>query len=195
MVNRFDVGEKLPTLDGGKVKLRWLVEADAPALFEIFGDEEVTRYWGSPRMVTLDGAQALLEYIRQHFRAGTLFQWGIVDANAIGDVIGTCTLADLDSVNRRAALGFALGRKHWGRGFANAAVDAVLRFAFDELKLHRVVADCDPRNARSFAVLERFGFRREGYLREHYFVTGECQDGVLWGLLRTEWSHCVTSRP
>lgn len=187
MAQRFVDGETLPTLDGNGVKLRWLVETDVPALLAIFGNDEVIRYWGSPRIESLDTAKDLLHRIQEHFRARSLFQWGIVTQDVPSEVIGTCTLAELDAVNRRAAIGFALGRDHWGHGYAKAAVEATLRFAFEDLNLHRVVADCDPRNVRSSALLERFGFRREGYLREHYFVTGECQDGILWGLLRSEW--------
>jgi len=50
----------LPTLDAGPVRLRWLMDADIPVLFTIFGDPEVTRYWGLPRLSHLSAAAALL---------------------------------------------------------------------------------------------------------------------------------------
>ena len=45
----------------------------------------------------------------------------------------------------------------------------------------------DPPTKSSIRVLERLGFRREGYLREHYLLHGGPQDGVLFGLLRAEF--------
>lgn len=181
----FDLGDRLPTLDAGRVRLRWLTDADVPELFAVFGDPEVTRYWGFATLPDLAAASALLTDIRNQFQAGTLFQWGVESGN---QVVGTCTLASLDPVNRRAELGFALGRVHQGRGHMAAALPAVLSFAFGTLGLHRVYADTDPRNAPSIRALERLRFHREGLLRQHYLVAGEPQDAVVYGLLRSEWA-------
>ena len=103
-------------------------------------------------------------------------------------VMGTCTLAQLDEQNRRAELGFALGREHWGNGYMREALVALFDFAFGELKLHRLEADVDPRNAASIHLLERLGFKKEGYLRERWWVNGEIQDTLFYGLLQREWS-------
>jgi RimJ/RimL family protein N-acetyltransferase len=162
-----------------------LTEADVSALFAIFGDPEVTRYWGFAALPDATAAAALLTDIHAQFRAGTLFQWGVESAE--GELVGTCTLARLDPANRRAELGFALGRSFWGRGYMTAALPAVIEFAFSRLGLHRLYADTDPRNTPSIRALERQGFRREGVLREHYLVQGEPQDAVVYGLLRSEW--------
>jgi RimJ/RimL family protein N-acetyltransferase len=183
----FELGDRLPTLEAGLVRLRWLTDADVPALFAIFGDPQVTRYWGFAVLPDLAAAAALLADIHQQFRAGTLFQWGV---EAVGSqLVGTCTLARLDLANRRAELGFALGRAFWGRGYMAAALPAVVDFAFGRLRLHRVFADTDPRNAPSIRVLQRLGFRREGFLREHYLVQGERQDAIIYGLLSSEWAR------
>jgi RimJ/RimL family protein N-acetyltransferase len=181
----FDVGRELPTLPAGRSRLRWLTERDVPALFAIFGNPEVTRYWSHPAYTEESEAADLLARIRDCFQRRALFQWGLELAET-GAVIGTCTLAELDATHRRAAVGYALGRPFWGRGYMAEALPVLLRFAFDRLRLHRITADVDPRNSPSLRALERLGFRREGYLREHYLVNGETQDGVLFGLLRSE---------
>jgi RimJ/RimL family protein N-acetyltransferase len=183
----FELGDRLPTLDAGRVRLRWLTEADVPALFAIFGDPQVTRYWGFATLPDPVAAAELLNDIHREFRDGTLFQWGVEITG--GPLVGTCTLARLDLTNRRAELGFALGRAFWGRGYMTAALPAVLAYAFGRLGLHRVCADTDPRNVRSIRALERLGFLREGVLREHYLVQGEPQDAVVYGLLRSEWAR------
>jgi len=182
----FQFGDCLPTLDAGRVQLRWLTNSDIPALLSVFGDPEVTRYWGFARLPDLAAAAALLAEIHKEFRSGNLFQWGVEIPD--GQLAGTCTLADIDLANRRAELGFALGRAFWGRGYVAAALPALLKFAFGGLRLHRVFADTDPRNIRSIRVLERLGFLREGVLRGHYLVQGEPQDAVVYGLLQSEWN-------
>ena len=181
----YDWGARLPTLDAGGATLRALSSRDVPALFEIFGDAEVARYWSRAAMPSLDVARELLEEIESGFEQRQLFQWGI--ARQDDQVMGTCTVFQLDHNHRRCEIGFALARKHWGQGIARRAVSSILGFCFDMLQLHRVEADADPRNKRSLRLLEGLGFVREGLLRERYQVGGEVQDAVLLGLLEPDW--------
>ena len=64
----------------------------------------------------------------------------------------------------------------------------LIRFAFEQLDLHRIEADPDPQNAASIKLLLKQGFKREGLLRERYFLNGEPQDAEYYGLLRREWT-------
>ena len=83
----------------------------------------------------------------------------------------------------------------WGRGFASDAVATVIGFSFNAMNLHRLEADADPDNERSLRVLERQGFRRQGYLRERWHHLGELRDTVLLGLLRREWTGGDAAAP
>jgi [ribosomal protein S5]-alanine N-acetyltransferase len=178
--------DHLPTIPTERLRLRALRPADVPALFAVFGDRVVARYWSRPALPDLAAAAALYDEITQSFAARTLFQWGLVERGTDA-VIGTCTLAALSAEHRRAEVGFALATSVWGRGYIAEALPALLSFAFTDLGLHRIEADADPRNDRSMRALERVGFTREGYQRERYFLNGEWQDAVLYGLLRDVW--------
>jgi [ribosomal protein S5]-alanine N-acetyltransferase len=181
-------GSHLPTLKAERVLLRWIEESDAEALFEVFSDPRVTRYWSSPAWTELAQALRLVQEVRAGYERGDLFQWGI--ARLEDDrLIGTCTLAHLDRTHRRAELGFALGSAHWGGGRATEAIERLLTFAFEELDLHRIEADVDPRNEKSIAVIERLGFRYEGHLRERWHVNEEICDSLIYGLLRSAWER------
>ena len=177
----------LPTLEGERVRLRWLSDADVPALFAIFGDPTVTRYWSTPALRDEAAAAELLGQIHDNVRTGKGFQWGIV-LRGHDTVIGTCTLYNPDFNNQRTELGFALARAQWGKGLATEAIRVVLAYAFDVLGFRRIEADVDPRNDASLRVLEGVGFIREGFLRERYNVDGEIQDSVYLGLLRSDWT-------
>ena len=179
-------GDRLPTLDATRVRLRWVTEADAESLYAVFSDPAVMRYWSTPPMSGIGEAQALVAEIHEFFRAQRLFQWGL--ARLEDDrVIGTCTLFAINAVQRRCELGYALGHEYWGRGYMYEALTGLVGFAFGTLGMRRLEADIDPRNPRSLKLLERLGFRREGLLRERWTVNGELQDSVLLGLLRQEW--------
>jgi RimJ/RimL family protein N-acetyltransferase len=186
MDSAFDWGAQLPALSSSRLTLRWLRDADAPDVFAVFRDSEVMRYWSSPPMQRLAEAAELIRRIHELFRSRTLFQWGIASQSSDA-ILGTCTLFHLDATHRRAEIGFALGRAHWGQGLATEAVELLIGFAFDRLNLHRLEADVDPRNDRSLQLLERQGFQREGLLRERYHLNGELPDAVVLGLLRREW--------
>jgi ribosomal-protein-alanine N-acetyltransferase len=179
-------GDRLPTLTGARVELRWLVPSDASALYAVFSDKDVMRYGSRPPFEDESEARELVAAIERAFAEQSLFQWGVARRDD-HRVIGTCTLSHVDAPNLRAELGYALGRDHWGKGLMGEALALLLAFAFRELGLRRLEADVDPRNAASIRSLERLGFRREGYLRERWFVAGEVQDALLYGLLRREW--------
>jgi ribosomal-protein-alanine N-acetyltransferase len=182
----FDWGDKLPRLSGRRLDLRWLTQEDAPAILSVFGDSEVMRFWSSPPLQDLVAASALIDEIHELFRTRQLFQWGICRRED-DNVIGTCTLYNLDLAHRRGEVGFALARGCWGQGLATEALDVLLDFSFNRLDLHRLEADADPENEGSLRALERQGFRREGYLRERWHHLGEVRDAVFLGLLKREW--------
>lgn len=180
--------ESLPTIDSSRVSLRWMCEADIDALYTIFSNVDVMRYWSSPAIPDRNAAAGLLKDVHDSFQNRSLLKWGIAQRtdNAL---IGTVTLYNLSFDHRRAEMGYALGHANWGRGYMQEALRALLGFAFTVLDLHRIEADVDPRNTASIRTLERLGFQREGYLRERWQVGGEIQDALFYGLLRPEWEE------
>ena len=179
-------GDRLPTLTAQRVRLRWLGDADAESLYAVFSHPTVMRYWSTAPMTGVGQARELVAEIHECFRAQRLFQWGVARL-ADDRVIGTCTLFAINQLQGRCELGYALGHEHWGHGYMNEALTALIGFAFEPLGLRRLEADIDPRNVRSLRALEQLGFRREGLLRERWKVNGELQDSVFLGLLRHQW--------
>lgn len=176
----------LPTIEAKRICLRLLTEDDVDALYAIYSNPEVMRYWSTPPLADRNAAVELFEGIQDSFRRQMILKWGIAlrDDNTL---LGTLTLFHLDFTHRRTEVGYALGRDHWGHGYMNEALNAVLGYAFEVLDFHRIEADVDPRNQNSIRTLERLGFKQEGYLRERWHVNGEIQDAFFYGLLRPEW--------
>ena len=178
--------ETLPTIQAKRISLRWLTENDVKALYDIFSNDEVAKYWSRLPFTQLKEASELLESIHNHFRQQDLYQWGIAK-NSDQQIIGTCTLSHVDANNRRAELGYALNRNYWGNGYMGEALVALIDYAFVNLNLHRLEADVDPRNEKSIRALESLGFKKEGFLRERWQVGGSVQDAFFYGLLEQDW--------
>jgi len=182
----------IPTLETERLKIRPIELADAPALFEIFGDERVMRYWSSPALKDPAEAIALAERIRSSYPGESLLQLGI-ERKADAQLIGTCTLHSRHLVSRRGELGYALGSAYWGEGYMHEALQRFLSYLFVDLDMNRLEADIDPANQGSARTLERLGFAREGFLPERWIVNGAPSDTAWYGLLARQWRASQTA--
>ena len=90
-------------------------------------------------------------------------------------------------VFQAAFLGFAVDQSCEGRGLAFEGVQALVRFAFEELNLHRLMANHRPENKRSAALLDRLGFEREGYAKAYLHINGHWCDHVLMARTNPAW--------
>ncbi len=175
-----------PQLRGPRIRLRGPRLEDAQAIFAVFSDPAVARYWSRPPMTALDEARAMIDEVIEAFAERGKIGWVIVDRDDAA--VGTCTLFNFDARHRYAELGYALRSDLWGRGLAREAASAALDWAFRSLRLHRVEASIDPRNDASRKILERLGFASEGVLRERYFVGDIATDSEIFGLLGVDWA-------
>jgi RimJ/RimL family protein N-acetyltransferase len=88
-----------------------------------------------------------------------------------------------DVYRHSAELGYWLGRQHWGRGVATAAVEAICRYGFETVGLRRIYACVFEPNSASTRVLEKAGFRLEGRHRKAVWKDDELLDELRYGLL------------
>jgi RimJ/RimL family protein N-acetyltransferase len=169
-----------------RLTLRFLNEADPPALYEMFSHPEVSRYLSWPTWTDRSQAEQMLLETQEAYRSRSALQLGI-ERRADHALVGTCSLFHFHATSRRAEIGYVLGRPYWGSGYMHEALKGLLHYAFQTLDLNRIEADIDPRNQASAKTLERLGFQKEGHLRERWIVNGEISDTWLYGLLRREW--------
>jgi ribosomal-protein-alanine N-acetyltransferase len=100
-----------------------------------------------------------------------------------GPVLGTANYTNIVRGAFHAChLGYQIARDHQGRGLMSEALRASNAFMFDAMRMHRVMANYRPENARSGKLLERLGFVREGLAREYLFIDGAWRDHVLTSL-------------
>ena len=175
-----------PLLTTARLQLRSISKADSDDLYAIYSDMKTLEYWGQDPVQSPADAWNKIKVNMQSVENGTAFLWGIVlrDSNRL---IGTCTIFRINQQNKNGEAGYILNRAHWGKGLMTETMNSVLDYAFNDLDFHRLEADTDPDNAASLALLEKFGFQREGYFRERWFVHGKWHDSVMLGVLRSEY--------
>ncbi len=100
-------------------------------------------------------------------------------------IIGVANLSQVvRGAFQSAVIGYSLDEELVGQGLMREALERILRYAFEDLQLHRVMAAYRPENDRSAAVLERLGFEKEGFARDYLFIDGAWRDHVLTSLIR-----------
>jgi [ribosomal protein S5]-alanine N-acetyltransferase len=166
------------------ISLRLPEAADAPALFRLASDPEVTRWfsWG-PYHDEVEAA-AYVERARRRAVEGT--QLDLVVVHDEHGVVGVTGLSEVNWRDRRAVVGTWLGREHWGTGINGASKLLVAALAFRHLGLERLGAYADVANVRSQRALEKARFRREGVLRAFHRHGDVQKDVCLYSLLRSE---------
>jgi ribosomal-protein-alanine N-acetyltransferase len=90
-------------------------------------------------------------------------------------------------VAQTATLGYWVGEPYQRRGYITEAVKLIVRFGFQQLKLHRIEAACLPENAASRRVLEKASFVREGYARLYLRIAGDWRDHLTFALLQEDF--------
>ena len=105
-------------------------------------------------------------------------------AGAAAPIIGSCNYTHIVRGAFHAChLGYQIAREHEGRGLMAEALRATNAFMFDVVRLHRVMANFRPENARSRALLARLGFVEEGFARGYLYIDGAWRDHVLTSLV------------
>ena len=108
--------------------------------------------------------------------------------------IGNAGIIGIDWINRSAETGTLIGEKDcWGNGYATEAKQAVLKYAFDTLNMHRMGSQVLATNEASVRHLTGHGYVKEGIRRQAMFRNGQWVDLHVYGLLASEWRKRQTT--
>ena len=171
-----------------RLLLRPWAEHDLDVVMDLYARADVVRYllWD---LLDRAEAEAFLERRRRHAvidaESKRIFMAMTVppDDRAIGDLM----IAVADEEHRQGEIGWILHPDQQGHGYATEGAREMLRLGFDELGLHRISADADPRNGASLRVMERLGMRREAEFRESLYLKGEWAGAAIYAILEDEW--------
>ena len=84
-------------------------------------------------------------------------------------------------------IGWVFNPKYYNRGYASEAAYSILKYGFETMKLHRIIATCQPENIPSYRIMEKIGMRREGFFKKCIPHGNEWWDEYYYAILQEEW--------
>jgi RimJ/RimL family protein N-acetyltransferase len=182
----FIVSDDRP-LTTARLRLRPYAADDLAALHAMFSREDVCRYLPWAPMDHEQARAKLEQRLRQAGLGGDSNAMVVLaEEAATGQTVGEFMLR-LASQALQGEIGWSVHPDFQGRGFATEGAREMLRVGFDELGLHRIIAECDPLNGASVRVMEKLGMRREAHLRESEHLKGAWVDVLVYAMLESEW--------
>lgn len=181
--------KKFPEIRTERLVLRQPTMRDAGWYFEYFSRPENVWGGGEAGPKDMDAARAELRlYMLDLYRKRLGFRW-IVTLKGDSRPIGSLGFYKWSaSTSYQAEMGYDLAKEHWGKGIMTEAMNAVIDFGFERMKLNRIEVYIMPRNKRSAKMIKGLGFKREGLLRERWFdENGNYTDDILFSMLRSDW--------
>ena len=171
---------------GERVRLTALRNDDAQTMMRWYEDGEFARLFDASAAYpkTESALNKWMDAVERDHNAYALairFQYN-------DEIIGYVELDGTQWTHRCAWLAIGIGSpSHRGKGYGTEAMQLILRFAFQELNLHRLQLTVFAYNEPAMRMYERLGFQREGTYREFLLRDGKRYDMLLYGLLAHEW--------
>jgi len=188
-----------PNLETLRLVLRPFGSADVQPVAQLVNDEQLSRNLRTfTYPFSIDDAGRWVGELSGEWETGKSAVFAIcrkatdqiLDDGADPLLVGAVGIV-IEQPSNRAEVGFWVGRQYWGQGIATEACVSLLDFAFGQLGLNKVYAECLTRNPASSAVLQKVGMVQEGVLAKHFrkSQTEEYCDVQVFGLLRSVWNE------
>jgi [ribosomal protein S5]-alanine N-acetyltransferase len=180
-----DLFSVFPMLESERLILRQLTPEDAADFFACQSDPDVFRYAGRSEETSLESARQMLNILFERHREQTLLSWAIVLKES-QRLIGRFQMEEWSDENRRATVGYLLGKQYWGNGYATEALRAVIAYLFEQTTVNRIDTFAWAENSASIRVMEKAGMRFEGLARQRRFAKGAFRDVEYYAILRED---------
>lgn len=181
-----DIKMNFPVFMTERLNLIEINEGHLASIYSIFSNEEVIQYYGMSPLTSVDQAAAMVKSFANGFEQKRSMRWGIVWKET-GELVGTVGLNNLSLNSKRTEIGYELLPAHWRKGIVTEAVEAVIDYCFNELKLFRIGAVTFPQNEASFSLLLKLGFEKEGVLKGYLYQDNESHDAFIFSIIQPEW--------
>jgi RimJ/RimL family protein N-acetyltransferase len=173
-----------------RVYLKSLSPGDAEAIATLANDYDIAyniAEWGKfPHPYTVPDALYFIDDARRNLMDGVAVHFGIRLASN-SELIGVTGISKIEQRNKKAEVGYWIGKPFWKKGYATEAVSMLISYGFDELGLNKIHAVTFGFNKASAHLLEGIGFKKEGTIKENVMHKNGMEDDLLYGLLKSEF--------
>lgn len=163
-----------------KLRLRTAETTDIPFLHTLFNDQNVMDYWFTEPYYSLEKMEAM-------FKANEDSKRNFIAVNEAGDMVGLVGLYGIDLRHRHAEFAIAFDPSQQGKGYASLATSQLLDYAFLTLNLRKVYLIVLASNEKAIHIYQKFGFKMEGVFKDHYYINGNYENGMMMGLFKKDY--------
>lgn len=153
-----------------RLVLRRFCEEDLQDLFEYLSDEEVVKFEPYHAM----DLNAVRENLRWRISTDEMIA---VELKSGGKMIGNVYVGKRDF--QSLEIGFVFNKKYWGNGYAFESCSAIINEVFSR-GMHRIFAECDPKNANSWKLLGKLGFQKEAHFKKNVYFETDAEGNLVW---------------
>lgn len=175
-----------PLIETNRLVLRKIDKSDANSMLEYLSDKEVVKYYGLAPFKTIEDALSEISWYESIRSKKSGIRWGIT-LKEKNEVIGSCGFFNMNLKHYRTEIGYELNKNYWGQGIASEALEAIIRYGFESMEIHRMEALIEPPNISSQRLVEKQGFLREGLLRNYEFTCGKFDDLYMYSMLKQDY--------
>ena len=172
-----------PNLETKRLSLRQVKANDADAILSLRSNDEVMKYIPRPYLKTKEDALELIVMFDDKIESGIGINWGIYFLEEPEKLLGIIGYYRMKPEHYRAEVGYMLFPEYNGKGIVSEALQKVIEYGFNEMKLHSIEAVLDPKNKGSEKVLIKNGFVKEAHLIENEYYEGRFLDTLIYSLL------------
>jgi [ribosomal protein S5]-alanine N-acetyltransferase len=169
-----------PNLTTERLTLRQIKDEDKKELYILRSDEKVMKFINRPKAKTIDEGLQFIHKINNGITKNEWIFWVITLKNKL---IGTICLWNISKDQSLAEIGYELMSNYQGQGYMQEALTAVIKYGFENMKLHSIEAFTSPNNKRSIKLLERNNFIWKANFQEGDSFVGEISDMAIYTLL------------
>lgn len=190
-MDKFD--NNVPIIRGQRVILRLPNKSDIYSIIKYYLDNKVHLEQFEPirpdNFYTIDFWENDIKNRLKEYQEDKSLRMFIFDRNDNSTIIGVVNFNQIIRGAFHACyLGYSIAGDKQGEGYMTESLQYAIDFAFEQLNLHRIMANYMPHNRKSGNVLRRLGFTVEGYARDYLFINGKWEDHILTSLTNTRWS-------
>jgi len=171
-----------PNLETERLNLRRIEKEDVNEIFALRSDVDIMKWIPRPLTKTKEEALEHIAVIDSKIENNEGINWAITFKKN-PKLIGIIGLFRLIPEHYRSEIGYMLLPEYHGKGIVSEAINEVVNYGFQVMKLHSIEAIIGPENVASEKVLQKKGFIKEAHLKENEYYEGRFLDTVIYSLL------------
>ncbi|MFC1954613.1 GNAT family N-acetyltransferase [Chloroflexota bacterium] len=180
--------KKRPSIKTERLRLQPYTLEDAPDLQRLIGERDVAATLLNVPYPYEDGmAEEWISKHQKRFDKEEAVEFAIVDGKE-GFLMGTIGIERINKEYENAEIGYWIALPYWGNGYCTEAAQAVIKYGFEVLGLHRIYAQHFTSNPASGRIMQKIGMKYEGCLRQNVKKWGRFENMAFYGILKSEYN-------